>query len=804
MHNARQRFIPRGPATAETEHDASVSAYVEFIGQPDSRWLARLGELGIRILSYQPENSYLCYGRLSRFREAQTAIVTSTGAPAIRSVTELTSDLKRRVLLVGEGGEFVVIVVAATPETRTRVLAELDAVSGVQILKGNGNDALDANRLRVRARVHADGQATLLELPQVLSVEAFQSPIPEDEVAGLILAGLTDAAHRPSGSYLQWLKDHDLDGRDVTVGIVDGGVDVSHPAFAGRAHDLAGGQKDWHATMVAGHAAGNYLAESDANGFIYGLGTAPAARILSQDKMQSATEVCRQTVVEAKNGPAIQNNSWGKETRSPMDYGSDEALYDSLVRNADPDGPQALPLTICFSSGNSGALGLTRPKAAKNVIVTGNSESFRPDIGQAGSDDIREVYSGAHGSSYGNCGDGRIRPHVVAPGEWTASANYDCRTGEDEFISPLLTWGGGSSGASPKTAGACALLTQWWRHNNAGQIPSPAMLRALVVNGAEPILTGGAVPNNRQGWGRLNVQNIVDPSVSRVCVDQATFLASPADTREWTIRAADPSRPVKITLAWTDPPGAIGSGSSAANSPIVNKLALRAESGRQIYRGAHDRFRNGSSVSDDAIAQEGTTSLVSEGADNLQNIFLQPSAATGSVRVSVTALNVTTNCLTGLFEEPKQDFALVISNATVDTGASPSNIVVAVDHDSTGPAPGGANEHWADEPGNDDAHLRDDSADPGSSGLPKPDECDTGYSDEPAADASAAEERAWWEESDSDSVVPETDRARYSVPLTEQAEFARTLDSGLMLLGATHRVGSVAGAAPETGKHAPS
>ncbi len=527
-------------------------------------------------------------------------------------------------------------------------------------------------------------------------------------------------------------------------------------------------------------------------------------RILSQDKMQSATEVCRQTVVEAKNGPAIQNNSWGKETRSPMDYGSDEALYDSLVRNADPDGPQALPLTICFSSGNSGALGLTRPKAAKNVIVTGNSESFRPDIGQAGSDDIREVYSGAHGSSYGNCGDGRIRPHVVAPGEWTASANYDCRTGEDEFISPLLTWGGGSSGASPKTAGACALLTQWWRHNNAGQIPSPAMLRALVVNGAEPILTGGAIPNNRQGWGRLNVQNIVDPSVSRVCVDQATFLASPAETREWTIRAADPSRPVKITLAWTDPPGAIGSGSSAASSPIVNKLALRAESARQIYRGAHDRFRNGSSVSDDVIGQEGTTSLVSEGADNLQNIFLQPSAATGSVRVSVTALNVTTNCLTGLFEAPKQDFALVISNATLDTGASPSNIVVAVDHDSTGPAPNGANEHWADEPGNDDAHLRDDSADSGSSGLSKPYQSDTGYSDEPAADASDAEEKAWWEENDSDSVVPETDRARYSVPLTEQAEFARTLDSGLMLLGATHRVGSVAGAAPETGKNAPS
>src|SRR6185369_11728143 len=105
---------------------------------------------------------------------------------------------------------------------------------------------------------------------------------------------------------------------------------------------------------------------------------------------------------EANGGPAIQNNSWGKETRSPMDYGSDEALYDALVRNADPQGSSARPLTVCFSSGNSGALGLTRPKAAKNVIVTGNSENYRPDVGHDESDDIREVYSGAHGSSFGN------------------------------------------------------------------------------------------------------------------------------------------------------------------------------------------------------------------------------------------------------------------------------------------------------------------------------------------------------------------------------------------------------------------
>jgi N-acetyl-anhydromuramyl-L-alanine amidase AmpD len=672
-HQPRRRMV---------RSDALVSAYVEFVGPADARWLDELRELGLQVIGYHPENSFLCHGSLSSFETAMAEVVTSSGEPAIKQTVELTAELKRRIEVISEDATTVVIVAVATPDSRERTIADIAAVDGVELLDGNGNDVLDGNRVRVRARIAADAHAALLRLAFVLSIEPFQAPVAEDEIAGLIVAGLVDTTYRPTGSYRNWLQQHSLDGAEVTIGIVDGGVDVDHPAFAGRARDLIGGQKDWHATMVAGHAAGNYLAETDSNGFIYGLGTAPAARILSQDKMQSATFLCRQTVRES-SGPAIQNNSWGKGIQSPMDYGSEEALYDALVRNSDPDGGQSTPLTICFSSGNQGAQGLTRPKGAKNLIVTGNSESFRPDVGRDGSDDIREVYSGANASSHGNCGDGRIRPHVVAPGEWTASASYDCRPGDREFISPKLTWGGGSSGASPKTAGACALLTQWWQRSHSALSPSPAMLRALVVNAAEPIMTGGPIPNNRQGWGRLNVGNVIDPRTSRVVIDQTAMLAHPGDAREWSVRAVDPLRPVKITLAWTDPPGPIGTGTRAANSPIVNKLALRAVVDGVTFRGLHDRFRGGVSVADADIAPAAGVALLPEGFDNLQNIFLSPHRVRGAVKVSVTAINVTTNCLTAEPGDPRQDFALVITNATLDPSSGPSDVVVSVDHDGT-------------------------------------------------------------------------------------------------------------------------
>lgn len=681
--SAARRLISQAELDPVPEDEPEVAAYVEFVAPPDPTWLSGMQGRQVTVLCYQPDNSYLVRGRPSVLAKLATDLRTSSGDLAVRSVTELTGALKAAPATLAEAGEDTVIVLAATSGERAHVKAALGQVPGVDLLPGSGNDVLDDQRIRVRARVDAAGLAALLALPHVLSIESFTAAVPDDELAGLIIAGKIDLSGHPRGSYDQWLAGQSLDGSGAVIGIVDGGVDVSHPAFAGRIKDLAGGRKDWHATMVAGHAAGAYRTEHDAEGYIYGLGTAPAAAVLSQDRNAIAGDVCAQTVSEAASDFAVQNNSWGRGGPSPMDYGSEEAIYDALVRDAHGatnhgPGGQARPLTICFSSGNTGDQGLTRPKAAKNVIVTGNSENFRPHVGGADSDSISDVYVGSHPSSHGNCGDGRIRPHLVAPGEWTAAAAYDVLPGEPDFVSPLITWGGGSSGASPKTAGACALLAQWWRRWHNGANPSPAMLRALLVNGAEPIDTGGPVPNNIQGWGRLSLRAILDPDVSRLLVDQTDLLTVPTQTRQWAVRVVDPAKPVKVTLAWTDPPGAVGTGTATA-SPIVNRLALRVVDATRTWRGAADRFRNGWTADDSTLSG---ASLAPEGADNLQCVFL-PAGTAEFLVVTVTALAVTTDALAGGFANPQQDFALVIGNAEVDRASTESTVVVGLSSDDT-------------------------------------------------------------------------------------------------------------------------
>ncbi|MBD1823225.1 S8 family serine peptidase [Cyanobacteria bacterium FACHB-DQ100] len=718
----------RSPLDAFSDRDI-ITAYLELIGPLDPDWLLILQQLEIELLQFQPEHSFLSRGSVQAFRQALKQYF-------VIGVVPISAETKPQPPAPESGEEEVWIVVQDQPD-RTALIQELNSIPEVSIDPNQPIESVGFY-LRLRGRVSAQGQAALLQHPHVLAVEPYSPVQPEDEVAGLILAGQYNSLGQPQGSYLRWLEDHGINGAGVTIGIVDAGVEANHPAFTGRIKQLNPDRKSWHGTFVAGHAAGCYLEEKDSNQFIYGLGMAPKAEILIQDNQSTPIALCRETVTEkSPSGQigSIQNNSWGAGTKNPMDYGSQEATYDRLVRNADPDSAIAKPLNICFSAGNSGINGLTRPKAAKNIIVTGNSENYRPATGKEQSDSIDQLYQGPRGSSYGNCGDGRIAPHLVAPGEWTASANYDSNPGDREYISSQLTWGSGTSAASPKTAGACALLIQWWRQHHYNQDPSPALLKAMLVNGAEPLKAGGFIPNMQQGWGRLNLENVLRPDVQRIYIDQSIRLKQRGDNQTWKIRVANPNLPVKVTLCWTDPPGALGTGTSTA-SAIVNKLALRLEANGETYRG--NQFQNGWSYQDGSRDREGW--------DNLQNIFLAPGTATGTLQVTVTALEITTNCLTGKIDIPQQDFALVISNATIETDQT--SVFVSVDpNTNTQTKPKDSGDYWAGR--NQDRQSVDydwwQKIDNNTKPKPKP--------------ATQQQIEAWWMREDIGSSKPESDRA---------------------------------------------
>jgi hypothetical protein len=760
---------------------ATIAAWVELAGPADAAMLSQLRDAGVSPQQAFPVHAYLCTGTAEAFRAVRSL-------PFVRAVTPVDQGLKQQVVTSEDDNARtdVDVVGLASLIDGPSLMALVKATPGATV---SGNPETVGALVRLAASVNGSAQKILLTDPRVFAVEARAPRRVEDEVADLILVGSVDSAGAPQGSFVTWLDDHGINGSGITIGIVDQGVDVTHPAFTDRITDLNSGAKDWHGTFVAGHAAGAYLDDRDPRGFIYGIGMAPNAALLSQDNKKTASSLCAETVSSGGSG-AVQNNSWGAGTHDPMDYTSQEAAFDALVRNAASPG-DPLPLTICFSAGNDGTAGLTRPKAAKNLIVTGNSENYRPDAGGTEADDIRQIYTGAHASSHGNCGDGRIRPHVVAPGEWTSSANYDSHPGEKEYVDDKITWGGGTSGASPKTAGACALLTEWWRHHTSGSTPSPALLRALVVNGAEPIDAGGAIPNNVQGWGRLNVDAIVRDDVHRSYVDQTAMLSSRGDFRTWMIRPSDPTRPLWITLAWTDPPGAPGTGTATAPA-VVNRLALRVTSKGLLYRG--NQFTAGWSAPDTGTDREGW--------DNTQCVYLRPQDLGDTVEVSVTALDLAMDSLTGKADTPQQDFALVIRGGFVDRGSTPADVFLILDPAAASPADTG--DHWS--PGSSDhGEVADPvpatstaGSDGSTSGSP-----DSGAPDGSTSDGStsgdgsgreSADAGSWWNDAGSPST--ETQQAPRPLPAAVRAGAA----AGVALVTASGSTAMTAHAAdPGTG-----
>ena len=438
-----------------------------------------------------------------------------------------------------------------------------------------------------------------------------------------------------------------------------------------------------NAGIAAGYSSGSQAYQFDAAGYLHGMGIVPFGRVANvkifaningfdiSNCDNSFSGLVRRLYI---NGARISSNSWGTDDEGA--YGVDAQNYDALTRDADPTTPTQEQMLHVFSAGNAGGTqgrpySVGSPGVGKNVLTVAAAENVRDGnvvdgCGLSAADNADDV---AGFSSRGPANDGRAKPDIIAPGTHimgpaSQSANYDgsgiCggpAGSPDRRYYPngqtWYTWSSGTSHSTPAVAGAAALAYELYgRLIQPGQTSSPAMLRALLLNGTRYMMGVGAndtLPGTGQGWGAVNLGALYTDTV-RKTLDQNVIFGESGQIYTATGTITDTTRPFRATLAWTDAAG------SPVGNAYVNDLDLSVEVSGTVYRG--NVFSGALSVAGGAA----------DARNNVEQVFLPPGVG-GSYILTVTARNIAGNGVpmdlgagNGDADLTDQDFALVLLN----------------------------------------------------------------------------------------------------------------------------------------------
>ncbi|RME86130.1 MAG: hypothetical protein D6775_00900, partial [Caldilineae bacterium] len=554
----------RAQPMQQSPEQASGTLYlIQFQGPIHDEWKQEVAGLGVRLYDYIPEYAFVA--RMKPSQEAQVA-----GLPFVRWVGpyrreyRLPSELQAGDRVELGASNVMTFTLMAAPDADMALLEQLIARMGGALVRG---DFTRRSRY-VRLTLLPDRVSELASSDDVLWIEPYYPAVLYNDVGG----GQIMRANRLR-------QNLGLFGSGQIVAVADTGLDVGTTGsamsddFEGRivagqpiCAYFEGGRTTWsdfngHGTHVAGSVLGSgILSGSNPAAHVYDgsfAGVAPEARLVFQSIDHApggGLECLPPDLPTYLFGPAydqgarIHTNSWGGPTggtpRFPR-YGG----YDTRAQQVDAMMWEHPDLLILFAAGNAGEDqdrdgvidldSMASPGTAKNVITVGASESMRPEIaatwGQAWPDSYRvppvrddrladNINGMAAFSSRGPADDGRIKPDLVAPGTAIISArSHDPQagTGWGEYDGDYI-YDGGTSMATPLTAGAAALVREWLVRLQHVAVPSAALIKALLINGTAAMAPGqyghtsaqeipDLRPNNVSGWGRVDLEASINP-----------------------------------------------------------------------------------------------------------------------------------------------------------------------------------------------------------------------------------------------------------------------------------------------------
>lgn len=693
-------FIP--PALRAVESQGRSLQLVQFVGPVKTAWLELLRALGSEPVHYIANNGYLVWAGPEQRKQLDALALENDilqYSLPYPPYFKLGESLLERMLNLEHPEEILTVTVQMYRHAgKAGSEAVIQGLAFEQI--SPWTPILEFQNTKITLR--AGDIVQIAGLPDVFWIGEYFQPQLYDEVQTQILAGdLNGAQSGPADTgYLPWLDslgfsqepddypiiditddgigDGTLNSGDPTLHELGSSANPSRLAFVKTCNSFTfdgggdGGHGHINASIAGGYDARAGAPYRDVSGFQRGLGVNPYGRlagtrvfgIFSYDISLCGGSDTGVIQASYQNGARISSNSWGCGTNNPdcvNTYDLSAQAYDVGVRDALLGAPGNQEFIIVFAAGNDGtdgAMSIGSPGSAKNVITVGASENYRPDwtdgcnVGPSGADNAMDV---AYFSSRGPAPGGRAKPEVIAPGthiQGTASTNpgylgYSvCDAYMPDNGQSVFAASSGTSHSTPAVSGIASLYYYWLEHTYGIFSPSPAMIKAYLI--AHPTyLTGvsaaDTLPSYTQGYGMPNMEIAFDDA-PRFLLDQSTVLDDTGDTWTLTGEIADPSKPVRIVMAYTDQAGVSGT-----STPQVNDLNLSAVVDGVSYKG--NRFSGGWSVPGGSA----------DSVNNYEAIFL-PAGTTGPFQVTVTAFNLPGDGVPNYGDATDQDFALVCYN----------------------------------------------------------------------------------------------------------------------------------------------
>lgn len=486
---------------------------------PHHTWTVHASAAAVRALADHPD--VLWTGELERRHKIAPGLADylergSEPAPPARSGAGLFGGGASEKAAAAAGGRDLVVDLVPGPGGRGSVAAAREAWPGAHPAVASV-ERLDERRALVRldpganARAAADAAAWLASRPETAHV----SPLPRvrtlNNFARHLVVDGVQVASGSTATVTSW-ELANITGLGVVVGCADTGItsgscyfeddsrsfpftssSSSHRKMVRYERFVDGSDGDGHGTHVAGSIAGSQQGSSPGQHS----GIAFDARLWFTDIGDSSGGLSTPASAEGlfdgpyDDGAQAHSDSWGYSapgqtlTRDTNVYDSVTRAYDNFVFAHDD-------MLVLFAAGNSGGDHLDStvgaPSTGKNLVSVGASSSTAASWEAYGPSGLASPYDDAGSvavfSSAGPTSDGRIKPDLVAPGHRILSAQN-----ADGCGTALLS---GTSMATPITAGAAALVVQYLRDGHsptfeAGGRPSAALLRAVLLNGAQPM-----------------------------------------------------------------------------------------------------------------------------------------------------------------------------------------------------------------------------------------------------------------------------------------------------------------------------